>query len=218
MTRWFSLLLGVALVAHVAGLAARHNEPLAAERPASVQLVAVTSESTAASQSVLITATEPVSYTSIQPDPLTVLITLRDVAAGDVASRLRMEPGDPVKTVKHVSVVSNTSGLTRVELYLARPAMYRIETPGGNPERLRVVFPRDRAIDPVAWIGGDPQGRRPFARCLLRVGRLCRGRQSGRARRLPGWMDPRRTASRGRPCCGLCRATCRRRSGQRFDN
>ena len=41
--------------------------------------------------------------------------------------------------------------------YLSRPAMYRIETPEGNAERLRLVFPRDRAIDPVAWIGGDPQ-------------------------------------------------------------
>ena len=56
--------LGLVLLVNAAGLAA--------ERPAGVRLVEVTSESTAASQSVLITTTEPASYTALQPDPLTV--------------------------------------------------------------------------------------------------------------------------------------------------
>ena len=285
MTRWLSSVVGLALVAHAPGVAAGHPELLAAERPASVRLVEVTSESTAASQSVLITATEPVSYTTLQPDPLTVLITLRNVAAGDVASRVRPAPDDPVDTVevldavdddgtpmvevhirlheptiyevhsrrqtiqvrfarpvaltqagapedvtpapplvgrspsataiisvgtavephaisvtlhgngalspgriyeaehlpprlviefphlaaeaasltpveidpvKQVRVVSKGSDLTYVELDLVRPAVFHIETLGRNDQILRVVFPRDRTIDPVARIGGDP--------------------------------------------------------------
>ena len=91
MSRWRSFVVGLALVAHAA--------VLAAERPASVRLVEVTSESTESSQSVLITASAPASYTTRQPDPLTVLITLRDVAAGDVATRLRLGPDDPVTAV-----------------------------------------------------------------------------------------------------------------------
>ena len=278
MSRRLSWVVGLALVAHaVVGLGA--------ERPASVRLVEVTSESTPASQSVLIIATEPASYTTRQPDPLTVLVTLRDVAAGDVATRLRPAPDDPVTSVevldavdadgdpvvqvrirlreptvyevrsrrqtiqvrfarpvastptwavegaaaasplvgrrrpatailsvetavephaisvtlhgngalspgrihetehlpprlviefphlrseaaavtsveidpvKQVRVASDGPELTRVVLDLARPAVYHIEHLGSDDRLLRVVFPRDRAIDPVALIGGDP--------------------------------------------------------------
>ena len=285
MTRGLSFVLGLALVVHAAGLAAGHHELLAAERPASIRLVEVTSESTVASQSVLITATEPVSYTTLQPDPLTVLIMLRNVEAGDVTSWARPAPDDPVNAVevldtvdddgnpmtqvrirlheptlyevrsrrqtiqvrfarpvgrppaeapedvapalplvgrgrpataitsvgvavephavsvtlhgngalspgriyeaehlpsrlviefphlaaeaasltlveidpvKQVRVVSEGSELTQVELSLVRPAVYHIETKGTNDQILRVVFPRDRALDPVARIGAAP--------------------------------------------------------------
>ena len=178
MTRWFSLLLGVALVAHVAGLAARHNEPLAAERPASVQLVAVTSESTAASQSVLITATEPVSYTSIQPDPLTVLITLRDVAAGDVASRLRMEPGDPVKTVDVVDDVDDDGNpIAQVRIRLHEPTIYEVRS---RRQTIQVRFAR-----PVALM---PAGQQSLSRL--------RHRSSGATGRPPLLFRSRRRSSR----------------------
>ena len=276
MSRWLSWVVGLALVVHAAGLAA--------ERPAGERLVEVTSASTAASQSVLITATEPASYTTRQPDPLTVLITLRDVTAGNVATWLRPAPDDPVTgvevvdavdadgnpvvqvrirlreptvyevrsrrqtiqvrfarpaastsapapedeaapplvgrgrpatailsvetavephaisvtlhgngaltpgrihesehlpprlviefphlateasavtsveidPVQQVRVASEGPELTRVVLDLARPAVYHIERPGSDDRMLRVVFPRDRAIDPVARIGPDP--------------------------------------------------------------
>ena len=329
MSRWRSCVIGLALVAHAAGLAAREKGPaafdqrcippgcvapgsntagifprralpdghstglgatrdsyhelLAAERPGSVRLVEVTSESTAASQSVLITATAPASYTTRQVDPLTVLITLRDVAAGDVDTKLRPGPDDPVTSVevrdavdddgnpvtqvriglreptdyevrsrrqtiqvrfarpvvptpvpedvalapslvgggrpatallsvgvevepdaisvtlygngalspgliheaehlpprlilefphlaaeaasitpveidpvKQVRVAASNPELTRVVLDLVRPAVYHVEQLKGHERGLRVVFPRDRAVDPVAGIGGDP--------------------------------------------------------------
>ena len=277
MSRRLWFVAGLALFAHAAALAS--------ERTAVVRLVEVTSESTAASQSVLITATEPASYTTRQPDPVTVLITFRDVAAGDVVSRLRPAPDDPVDVVEvldavdddgtpvaqiliglreptiyevrsrrqtiqvrfarpvvststaapadaapasplvgrsppatailsvgttvepnalsvtvhgngalspvriyeaehlpprlviefprlvseaapvtpvaidpvqRVRVAASRSEPTRVVLDLARPATYHIEHLGGHDRILRVVFPRDRAIDPVAQIGPDP--------------------------------------------------------------
>ena len=278
MSRWLTGVVGLVLLAYVAGAAA--------ERPAGVRLVEVTSSSSAASQSVLITATEPASYTTRQPDPLTVLITLRDVTAGNVVTRLRLPPDDPVTSVevldavdadgdpvvqvrirlreptlyevrsrrqtiqvrfarpvasgptrapdeaavapplagrlrpataivsvetavephaisvtlhgsgalspgrihepehfpprlviefphlateavaaitsveidpvKQVRVVSDSRDLTRVVLDLARPVLYHIEDVGSDDRMLRVVFPRDRAIDPVARIGPDP--------------------------------------------------------------
>ena len=73
MSRWRLLVAGLIVVALAAAVAAAP--------PAGVRLVEVTAESTAASQSVLITASEPASYTTFQPDPSTVLITLRGVRA-----------------------------------------------------------------------------------------------------------------------------------------
>ena len=277
MIRRLMSALGLVLLVHAAGLVAK--------RPAGVRLVEVTSESTAASQSVLITATEPASYTVLQPDPLTVLITIRDVTADDVTGWPRPALDDPVGAVevldgvddegnsvaqvriglreptvyevrsrrqtiqvrfarpvastptpvaedataassmvgrsrpataivsvetlvepralsvtlrgngalapgrvheaehlpprlvidfphlaaeaapvtpvevdpvKQVRVAPNSAELTRVVFDLVRPAEYYIEQVDGNDRVLRVVFPRDRAIDPVAQIGGVP--------------------------------------------------------------
>ena len=268
---------GLALLVHAVGMAT--------ERPGDVRLVEVTSTSTATRQSVLITASEPASYTALQPDPLTVLITLRGVAAGDVVGRWRPAPDDPVRAVevldavdddgnpvaqvhiglraatvydvrsrrqtievrfarpvvstspsgpadaaaapppvgrgrpatailsvetavtphaisvtlhgngalavgrvyeaehlpprvildfphlaaeaaaltpveidpvKQVRVAPHSPELTRVVFDLARPAVYHIERVGENDRAVRLVFPRDHAIDPVAQLGGDP--------------------------------------------------------------
>ena len=59
---------------------------------------------------------------------------------------------DPVKQVR---VAPHSRELTRVVLDLVRPAEYHIERVDGNDRVLRVVFPRDHDIDPVAQIGGD---------------------------------------------------------------
>ena len=268
---------GLALLVHAVGMAT--------ERPADVRLVDVTSTSTATRQSVLITASEPASYTALQPDPLTVLITLRGVAADDVVSRWRPAPDDPVRVVevleavdddgnpvaqvyirlraatvydvrsrretievrfarpvvsmspsapadaaaapplvgrgrpatailsvetavtphaisvtlhgngalavgrvyeaehlpprviidfphlaaeaavltpveidpvKQVRVAPHSPELTRVVFDLARPVVYHIEPVDGNDRAVRLVFPRDQSIDPVAQLGGDP--------------------------------------------------------------
>ena len=60
---------------------------------------------------------------------------------------------DPVKQVR---VAPNSPELTRAVFDLVRPAVFHIERVDGNDRALRVVFPRDHAIDPVAQIGGDP--------------------------------------------------------------
>ena len=114
MTRRLMSALGLVLLVHAGGLAA--------ERPAGVRLVEVTSTSTAASQSVLITATEPASYTALQPDPLTVLITLRGVAAGDVTSWLRPAPDDPVGAVVVLETVDDDGNpVAQVRIGLRAP-------------------------------------------------------------------------------------------------
>ncbi|MDP6580671.1 MAG: type IV pilus secretin PilQ [Vicinamibacterales bacterium] len=132
MPRWLQAMVGVALCVQTAGLAA--------ERPARVRLVEVTSESTAASQSVLITATGHAAYTSHQPDPLTVLITLRGAAAGDVSGRLHPAPDDPVDTLEVLDTVDDDGNqVAQVRIGLREPTIYEVRS---RQETIQVRFAR----------------------------------------------------------------------------
>ena len=165
MSRWLPSVVGVALLAHAAGLAA--------ERPVRVRLVGVTSESTAASQSVLITATEPASYTTLQPDPLTVLIMLRDVAAGDMSSRLRSAPDDPVKAVEVLETVDGDGNpVAQVRIGLREPTTYEVRS---WRQTIQVRFARPVASTPtsaseVAAAAPPVDGRGRPATAILSVG------------------------------------------------
>src|SRR5687768_7539838 len=54
-------------------------------------LTSISSRLDGAVSTVLIEASEPVAYLTSQPDPLTVLVDLRNVAAGSMASQQRSE-------------------------------------------------------------------------------------------------------------------------------
>ena len=139
MSRWPSWVIVLALLGHAAGLAA--------ERPASVRLVGVTTDSTRSSQSVLITSTEPASYTTRQPDPLTVLITLRDVAAGDVATKLRSASGDPVESVEVLDAVDGSGNpVLQVHIRLREPTVYEVRS---RSQTIQVRFARPAAPGPM---------------------------------------------------------------------
>ena len=120
MSRWRLVVAGLIVVAHAA---------VAAAPPAGVRLVEVTAESTAASQSVLITASEPASYTTFQPDPSTVLITLRGVEAGGIVTRLRPAPDDPVQSVEVFEALDDDGiQITRVRIGLSEPTRYEVRS------------------------------------------------------------------------------------------
>ena len=164
MSRRLSWLVALALLANAASFAA--------ERPASVRLVEVTSASTGSSQSVLITSTEPASYTTRQPDPLTVLITLRDVAAGDVATKLRTTSADPVASVDVLDAV-DTDGdpVVQVHIRLREPTVYEVRS---RRQTIQVRFARPAAPDPgraprAADVAPSVAGHRRAATDILSV-------------------------------------------------
>ena len=132
MNHWRSSVVGLAVAAHAVAFAA--------ERPAGVRLVEVTSESTVASQSVLITASEPASYTTFQPDPLTVMVTLRGVAAGEVVARLRPAPDAPVTSVDVVEAMDDDgTPVAQVRIGLSAPTVYEVRS---RRETIQVRFAR----------------------------------------------------------------------------
>ncbi len=139
MSRRLRCVVGIAVLAHAVGLAA--------ERPARLRLVEVTTQTTPASQSIMITATEPASYTTRQPDPLTVLVTLRDVAAGDVVSWLTPDPSGPVAAVDVIDAVDGEGAtVAEVRIALREPATYEVRS---RRQTIQVRFARPVATDAV---------------------------------------------------------------------
>ena len=137
MSRHLRCLIGLVVLTHVVGLAA--------ERPARLRLVEVTTQETPASQSIMITSTEPASYTTHQPDPLTVMVTLRDVDAGDVVSQLNPDARGPVGAVDVVDAVDGDgAAVAEVRITLQEPATYEVRS---RRQTIQVRFARSAATD-----------------------------------------------------------------------
>lgn len=88
-----------------------------------IRLVGVSSQGSA----VLIESTEPVAYAVNRPDPLTVLVEMRNVAASAVANAV--ERRDPIAgvTVEQATAVDGKS-VARVRVSLARPAEHKVRS------------------------------------------------------------------------------------------
>jgi type IV pilus assembly protein PilQ len=93
--------------------AAGHATPTA-------RLTGVSMKTEGLGTTVVIETTEPVVYVAAQPDPLTLLVDLRNVAPGEV------RPGAPSGAVASVAVEPGTgddgAGIARVRMLLTKPA------------------------------------------------------------------------------------------------
>jgi len=93
----------------------------------SAELRAISSKFDARTSTVIIEATEPVAYVTSQPDPLTVVIDLRNVLAGFLAA-----PIVPVPPVTAVGVEEATAPdgapLARIVVKMDRPAAHKVRS------------------------------------------------------------------------------------------
>ncbi len=120
-----------------------------------IKLVGISARSDDNGQTVLIEATEPVAYTVSQPDPLTVLVDLRNTSIDGAVNRLAETPSGPVRTV-HVEEATAADGgsLARVRLSLNEPAVHRVRS---TRRAIRVEFPTgDQAAPAAAPAVGSP--------------------------------------------------------------
>jgi len=91
--------------------------------PASVRLLSVTTQGPA----VVIEATEPVAYTVNRPDPLTLVVDLRNVAVADAVARV--EPRGVVAGVRlEQATAADGLGVARVRIALARATEYKVRS------------------------------------------------------------------------------------------
>ena len=125
-----STLLGVLsalMMAALAATAAVANGGAENGVAASAELRAISSKIDGRTSTVMIEATEPVAYVASQPDPLTVVIDLRNVLAGFLAA-----PVGPIPPVTGVEVeeasAPDGAPLARVVVRLDRPAPHKVRS------------------------------------------------------------------------------------------
>jgi type IV pilus assembly protein PilQ len=94
---------------------------------ARAELRAISSRLDGSRSQVLIEASEPVAYVTSQPDPLTVVVDLRNVKAGVMPPGLGFQP--PVSNVDvEEAVAGDGAEVARVRVTLAYPAKHRVRS------------------------------------------------------------------------------------------
>ena len=96
-TRGFALFLTVA----AAGALADASAPNAAV--STVRLKTISARVSSKGASIVIEASEPVAYTATRPDPLTLLLDFRNVAADDVANSVVADAKSPIRQRSTIS-------------------------------------------------------------------------------------------------------------------
>ena len=125
-----SLSVAALLALAVAGtLTADVNRDEVPERgtEARAELRAISTRLDGSRSQVLIEASEPVAYVTSQPDPLTVVVDLRNVKAGVMPAGLGFQP--PVSNVDvEDAVAGDGAEVARVRVTLAYPAKHRVRS------------------------------------------------------------------------------------------
>jgi type IV pilus assembly protein PilQ len=148
---WAGLAAALAASMVIAGYAAVDPAPLA-------RLSAVSAKVAVRGASVLIEASEPVAYVTTRPDPLTVVVDLRNVSAAGVANRVSGSNVFPIAAVMTEDARgADGAPVARVRVLLAAPAQHQVRS-DRNVIRLDVV-PDDESPGAVRLAGASPAPR-----------------------------------------------------------
>ena len=130
---------GLALLLTVAAAGALVDASPAPPAIAAVQLKAISARVNAKGSSLVIEASEPVAYTTSRPDPLTLLLDFRNVAANDVANSVVADVKSPIARVTVEATETLGAPASRVRVALSQPVAHHVRS-----ERNTVVVDFDR--------------------------------------------------------------------------
>ncbi len=143
---WAGLAVALAASTVIAGFAA------VGPAPPRARLSSISAKAGVRGASVLIEATEPVAYVTARPDPLTVLVDLRNVTTAGVLNRVTTSPVGPVAAVTFEDArASDGAAVARVRVLLAAPAQHQVHS-DRNVIQVDVV-PDDDAPATVRLVG-----------------------------------------------------------------
>ncbi len=171
--------VGAAHLAIVASLALSGSLPLSAGA-APIRLLGVSAQGNA----LVIESTEPAAYVVKRPDPLTLLVELRNVSVANATSVVQVERRDAITSVT-LEQGSGDDGqaVARVRVGLVRPLEYAVRS-ARNTIRLELTVPaRDVAADARAATPDNACAAPRFDRRRACCGGA--GRDSARSRPLP---------------------------------
>jgi type IV pilus assembly protein PilQ len=177
MAKGMALFLTVTVAGVFADAAGSAKEP---DTPR-VRLKTVSSRMSRNSASLLIEVTEPAAYVTARPDPLTVILDFRNVAAAGVANRFVVSENSPITDVAIEAAEVTGAPASRVRISLTHPVPYRIRS-----DRNTVLVDFDKpAID---TLNHDNAAGRP------RDAMAALGQSSHGAADAKGALEPRRPA------------------------
>src|SRR3954463_12687863 len=146
---------GLALLLTIAGAGALVSAAAPSTIVVPVRLKAISSRVHAKGASLVIEASEPVAYTTSRPDPLTLLLDFRNVAAADVANSVAADVKSPIAYVAVEAAESLGAPASRVRITLSQPVAHHVRS-----ERNTIVVDFERP-SPKAAPYALPPGRRP---------------------------------------------------------
>jgi type IV pilus assembly protein PilQ len=149
---WAGLAAALAASMVIAGYAAVDPAPPRA------RLSAISAKVGIRGASVLIEASEPVAYVTSRPDPLTVLVDLRNVTAVGVANRVSGSPVGPIAAVTTEETRATDGALVaRVRVLLAAPGQHQVRS-DRNVIQVDVV-PDDDSPGTIRLVGSAPSAK-----------------------------------------------------------
>lgn len=163
-------LLPAIVVAGVSGL-------VLASGGAPVRLVGVSASSSGPGHTVLIESSEPAAYSVSRPDPLSVLVELRNASVEGAASRIA--DSSLIRDVQFESALGLDGGpVGRVRILLTRPASYKVRSERRTirldfTARPQEAHPADRGTAPAGTSGAVLQTVTPTtdgARTIILLG------------------------------------------------
>jgi type IV pilus assembly protein PilQ len=122
---WAGLALALAASMVIAAFAAVEPSP----PPPRARLSVVSAKASVHGASVLIEASEPVAYVTTRPDPLTVLVDLRNVSTAGASNRIATSPVGPIAAVTFEDArAADGAAVARVKILLAAPAKHQVHS------------------------------------------------------------------------------------------
>jgi type IV pilus assembly protein PilQ len=113
----------------------------------SVRLTTISAKVNGKGASLVIEASEPVSYVASRPDPLTLLLDFRNVGAEGVANSVAANAKSPIQSVVIEAAVSLGAPASRVRIALAQPVTHRVRS-----DRNTVVIDFERSSGKVPYV------------------------------------------------------------------
>jgi len=126
----------------------------------SVRLTTISAKVNGKGASLVIEASEPVSYVASRPDPLTLLLDFRNVGAEGVANSVAASAKSPIASVVIEAAESLGAPASRVRIALAQPVPHRVRS-----DRNTVIIDFERSSGKVPYVlpPGTSTGSTPDA-------------------------------------------------------